>query len=527
MKRNFKVFVALAATAAALTTTSCDKFLDVNDNPNNPLTATPQAVLGQALKVTGDNFAASYNNYGNWVAGYWGKSGTVNGYNEERTYNYSSLYNQGLWTATYDNLSDYDTVEKGAVAANQMNLAAIAKIMKVYNYQLLVDEYGDIPYSQALQGLGNISPSYDPAEAIYKDLVTKLTEAVETIRTLPANTRAVGSEDIMFGGDMSQWTRFANTLRLRILLRMSNVQSLNGYIQTEMAKLQTAPVGFLTSDAQVQPGYIQSEGQQSPFFNRYGIQASGTASATERSYVQPTQYIIDQYQNNGPDPRLTRLYTAATDPSVAGRYIGVTLGDPNVKLLAFYSRVRWVGGLLKAFDQPVPLILAAESYFLQSEAKQRGFLTGGTAAARTDYYAGILASFRYFYAPAPSQRGTASDLSANVTKSDGTGYYDLYISRNLTNPLVDWDTPGTVTKEQKIYYQKYLAFNTVESIEAWSEYRRTGFPRIAASTQSTSTRPDKLPVRLLYPQSEIATNLAKVPTGINQFTSKIFWDVVD
>ncbi|RTQ50125.1 SusD/RagB family nutrient-binding outer membrane lipoprotein [Hymenobacter gummosus] len=529
MKRNFKVWAALAITATTLATTGCDKFLDVNENPNNPLTATPQAVLAQALNATATNFASQYNNYGNWVAAYWGKSGTVNGYNEERTYNYSSLYNQGLWNNTYDNLYDYQLIEQLSNEQGRPNLAAVAKIMKVYNFQLLVDQYGDIPYSQALNGLQNVLPKYDKAEDIYKDFVVKLTEATTTLATLPTDTRVLANEDIVFGGGAAahtSWQRFANTLRLRILLRMSNVQSLQAYVTTEMTRLASAPGGFLTTDAQVQPGFIQSEGQQSPFYNRYGVVSSGLASATERNYVQPTQYIIDQYQNNGPDPRLTRLYTPATVAPYANVYRGVVLGESNIPALGNYARLRLGGGLLKAFDQPVPLILLAESKFLQAEAKLKGFLPGGDAAAKTDYQDGIRASFVYFYAPAPSQRSTTADQSANAVPN-----YDLYLTRNAANPLVNWDVPGTganaVSKEQKIYYQKYLAFNTVESIEAWSEYRRTGYPRIPASIESSSTRPDKLPVRLLYPQTEIATNLNNIPTGINQFTSKIFWDVVD
>jgi hypothetical protein len=542
-----------------MATTGCEKFLDVNQNVNNPLTATPESILAQALKVTGDNFANNYTSYGNWVVGYWAKSGTVNGFPEERTYNYTSLYQQALWNNTYDNLYDYDLVEKGSVAQGRTNLAAIAKIMKVYNFQLLVDQYGDIPYTQALQGLSNVVPKYDKAEDIYKDLVAKLNEATATIAAIPASERAVGTEDIMFGGTMANWTRFANTLKLRLLLRQSGFAADGtGASQYEIAKLNGAT--FLTTDAQVQPGFIQSEGQQNPFYNRYGVVASGLASATERNYVQPTNFIISQYKLNKGDSRLVRLYTAATDPSVAGQYVGVVLGESNTKLLAFYSRIRLNGGLLKGFDAPVPLILAAESNFLQAEAKTRGLLTGGDAAAQTNYDAGITASFAYYYREAPSRVGGAGDSSAFVTLPIYTptaseiatltpaqlatrirlasGKVARYRAANVGNPKVDWAAnPSANSKVEKIIYQKYLAMNGVESIEAWNEYRRTGIPRTSttdatgvtqfASQESFATRPDKLPVRLLYPQTEIATNLGNIPTGINQYTSKIFWDVVD
>jgi len=529
MKRSLKVFVALAVSATALTTTSCEKFLDVNQNPNNQLTATPQQLLPNALKVTADNFGNLYNTYGNWSVGYWAKSGTVNGFPEERTYNYTSLYQQALWNNTYDNIYDYDLIEKSATAQGLPNIAAIATIMKAYNFQLLVDEYGDIPYSQALQGSSNIVPKYDAAADIYKDLIAKLNGATTAIANLPASTPAVGTVDIMFGGTMTNWAKFANTLKLRMLLRQSNVASLQTYIKDEMAKLPTSNAGFLTADAAVNPGYAQATNQQNPLYNRYGLTPTG-GGTTEQNYQLPTEYIINAYQANK-DPRLTRLYSAvtlATNPNV-GKYVGVQLGGQGLLALPTnYSRLIIGGGLLKGFNAPVPLMLAAESYFLQAEAKSsdKAWLAGGDAQAKTDYTAGIRASFVYFYNPAET-------AAAATVRADG------YLADNATNPKVNWET-GPTTKLEKIIFQKYLALNTVSSIEAWSEYRRTGFPKTEAPTPtngavsftsldatSTNPRADKLPVRLLYPQTEVTTNAPNIPAGISQFTSKIFWDVVD
>jgi hypothetical protein len=545
MKNISKVLVALAITASA---TSCDSFLDVNQNPNNILTATPQAILGQALKVTGDNVGNLFNTYGAWTAGYWAQTGTVNGYNEERTYNYNSLYQQNLWSSTYDNLLDYDLIEKAAVTSGAANLQAIAKIMKVYNFQLLVDQYGDIPYSEALQGSSLlISPKYDKAEDIYKDLNVKLDESIALIKGLSTANTTV-AEDIVFNGNMTNWLRFANTLKLRLLLRQSFVPSLDGYVKAEMTKIQTANNGFLTVDANVQPGYMQVAGQQNPFYNRYRITAAG-AGAGERLYQAPTQYVLDELSQTK-DPRLNRLYVRPTTGPKANTFVGTVLGVVSTQRLpgAQNTLPRPFGGIFKGYDAPTPIMLAAESYFLQSEAKSRGYLTGGDAAAKTDFNNGITASFTYFYTPAPSQRGSVNDSLAYVTRPIYTptaedlatltpdelttkirvesGRVAKYFAANPTNPKVNWDAPG-LTKLEKIIYQKYFAMQLVTSHEGWNEYRRTGFPKFPASLESTSPRADKLPVRLLYPQTEIATNSANIPTGISQFTSKIFWDVVD
>jgi hypothetical protein len=522
MKNSAKILVAAALLSL---TTGCDSFLSVNDNPNSvtPGQVVPAAILAQALKVTGDTYGLTLNSYGSWTAGYWAKTGTVNGYNEERTYTYSSTYQQGFWSSTYDNLKDYQSIEEGATAQGLVYHAAIAKIMKAFNYQLLVDQYGDVPYTQALQAdapVPLIAPAYDKAADIYKDLAAKLDEAVASIKAAPTTTQTVGSEDILFAGNMTNWVRFANTLKLRILLRQSFVPSLDGYVRTEMTKLQSAPNGFTTTDVQVQPGYSQTTGKQNPFWTQYRATAAGTA-ASSRNWQAGTQYVIDQYAKNN-DPRVAQLYVLATDGAYKGTYNGIVLGDPN-PLPGSTQISRWkdYGGILKGYDAPTPLLLAAESYFLQAEAKSRGYLAGGDAEAKNDFNNGIRASFVYFYAPAPSQAAGANNVSANAVAD-----YTKYLAANTTNALVNWDLTAT-SKLEKIIYQKYLAMNSVTGIEAWNEYRRTAFPKFPPSLQSSSPRADKLPVRLLYPQTEVSTNAANLPTGINQFTSKIFWDVLD
>ncbi|QNE40380.1 SusD/RagB family nutrient-binding outer membrane lipoprotein [Hymenobacter sp. NBH84] len=517
----------LVAAAMLSSTAGCETFLDVNDNPNSITTdaVQPYLILAQALKVTGDTYGLTLNsNYGNWVAGFWAKTGTVNGFNAERTYVYSTTYQQGLWYDTYNNLKDYDDIVTSGEAQGQPYHSAIAKIMKVFNYQLLVDEYGDIPYTQSLQGAsGNITPTYDKAEDIYKDFIVKLDEAIATLASEPVGARAVGTEDIVFGGNLANWRKFANNLKLRILIRQSSVTSLDSYIRTEMAKLQSSVDGFINTDVVVQPGYLQTAGKQNPIWNMYRATPTG-GTATYYNWVAGTDYILAQYQNNK-DPRLSQLYltvTNTTSPYV-GKYKGVVLGEADpIPGGTGLSRYRTYGGIYKGFDAPVPLMLAAETYFLQAEAKSRSnpYLPGGDAAAKSDFNNGIRASFVYYYTPAPSRRNTTSDVSANAVTD-----YNAYLAANPTNPLVNWDVAGN-TKLEKIIYQKYLAENAVTGIEAWNDYRRTGYPKFPASVQSASPRTDKLPTRLLYPQYELSTNSANVPAGVDQFT-KIFWDVVD
>jgi hypothetical protein len=563
MKVPFKILAVAVLTTAA---TGCKSFLDINDNPNNPTAVTPDAVLAQALATTAANYTGnnpSFNSYASWVASYWGKTAVVSGYGEEQTYNYSATYYAGLWANTYDNLNDYNLIQVNGTANAYPYHAAIARIMKVYNFQLLVDEYGDIPYSQALQGIPNVTPTYDKAADIYKDLLVQLDGAISDInKTTDSATptftpRAVGQEDIVFQGDMNKWKQFANSLKLRILLRESQTgdAGLNATIKTQLAALQTSAAadGFITADVVAQPGYSQGASQQNPLYNRYAYTAAGS-NATERSYQIPTQYVLNQYTLNK-DPRVSQLYILGN--RVVGKdtlsvYVGSLPGEsnpPNVVLPLIGSRFRGAnsqgatGGFFKGVSAPTVLMLLSEQLFSQSEAEARGLFPSGDAKA--DYLDAIKASFVYYYRSGTTAPTTIT--AATASGAPGISEYATYIAANPTNGLVDWDATTTtlaepsktdsvntssriplstaraVSKQEKIIYQKYLAMNTVASTEAWDDYRRTGFPKLPNASQSQSPRADKLPTRLFYPQSEVNTNAANIPANVTQYTP-IFWD---
>jgi hypothetical protein len=557
MKILFKVAAAAALTTAA---SSCSSFLDVNTNPNSFASVTADAVLATALTTTAANYTGgpgsltltSYNSYGSWVADYWGKSGVVNGFPDETTYNYTNTSYAGLFTNTYDNLNDYQLIQNQASA--YPNHAAIARIMKVYNYLLLVDEYGDIPYTNALQGATNTAPSYDSAPVIYRDFITQLNGAISDINAAAASGRAVGGEDVVFGGNMTNWKRFANSLKLRILLRQSSTTNadLNTYVAAQMATLQNPTDGFITTDVVVQPGYAQNTNQQNPFYNRYGYTVAGS-SAAERQYQIPTQFILNQYVNNN-DPRLTQLYVIGArglTGSQVPEWIGAVPGESSSpqfvppivgsRFLGSNTGVPGTGGFFKGLNAPTILMMVSEHLFSKAEAESRGLLPGGDAAAKTDFQSATAAAFQTNYRTATGALATVpTDLTATST-AVGIPQYQAYVAANTTNGLVNWDattttlnTQGvpagstrTVPKQEKIIYQKYLAMNILNSIEGWDDYRRTAYPKLPASLQTViSSRADRLPTRLLYPLTESSTNKANVPTNVTS-TTKIFWDELD
>ncbi|MET4074925.1 SusD/RagB family nutrient-binding outer membrane lipoprotein [Hymenobacter sp. UYCo722] len=537
--------------AAALTTgaTSCDSFLDVNVNPNQATVVTPDQLLGNALTVTGANYT-NFNSYTNFMVGYFTKSNAVSGFNEERNYNYSSTYQQGLFNGTYDNLNDYNLIQTLGVTSHP-NHAAIARIMKVYNFLLLVDEYGDIPYTDALKGKANITPKYDKAEDIYKDFIVQLKGAVSDINAASTALKP-GPEDVVFGGGatgMAQWKRFANSLRLRILLRQSNVAALNGYVATEMGVLQTdaaANGGYITSDVNAQPGFAASAGQQNPFYNFYGFPVGSPNTTPTYRFILPTTYLVNLFVNNS-DPRITQEYRpvgatkdANGNQTSVGKYVGSNLGEAVIPSPTTGSTFQaallnsptgtFAGTFIRSPNQPVPLMLLAEHLFSKAEAESRSLLTGD---AKADFLAGIRASFNTTFRNSPSP--TPANRLVNGGDIDPASNYDKYIAANVGNGLVDWDaattpntdTYGTVTsgtravsKLEKILTQKYLAENTFAGTEAWDDFRRTLLPKVPVSIQASVT--GQFAKRLLYPQSEINTNKANVPLTTTQY-DRIFW----
>lgn len=551
MKALFKVLFAAALTTAA---TGCESFLDINENPNSATAVSPDALLASALVTTAANYTGgvaagqNYNSYASFVAGYWGKSGTVSGFTEERRYSYTTNYYQNLWTNTYDNLNDYNIIQQQGTANGYPNHAAIARIMKVYNFLLLVDQYGDIPYTNALQGLANTAPTYDKQADIYRDFSVQLKGAIADINAAAtAGGRPVGTEDVVFRGDMTKWKQFANSLHLRILLRQSQADAATvNFVRTEMTALQTSSAadGFITTDVVVQPSYGANADQQNPFYNRYGFSVGLSNATAEYSYIVPTNFIIAQYESNK-DPRITQLYRLGRrtiDDVATPAYVGTTLGEPspptfNAANATIGSRFLQGGAFLRSANAPTVLMLLSEHLFSKAEAETRGLFAGGEEAASKDYYDGIKASFLTTYRTATdlatinaSTLASAPASTEDVPSSNPTVLlYEKYKADNEANPLVNYSiapSSGNLGKQAVIIYQKYLAENTIASVEAWDDYRRTGLPKYPASLESASPRPDKLPTRLFYPQTETSTNRVNIPTGVTQYT-KIFWDVVD
>jgi len=466
--------------------TSCDDFLDVNIDPNNPTVVTPDLVLPVAQKYTANLIQASdgggrrANTIGNMMMYNWSQSDGFAWYPDEFKYNVTSSFYATIFSNSYTQaLKQYQILTQ--LDETYDNYVAIGMIMKAYHFQLLVDFYGDIPYTEALLRKDNATPIYDEASFVYGDLIVQLTAAINLINST-TSTVEPGADDVIFGGDMTEWAKFANTIKLRIGVRSSN--------SAAIAEAFSNSAGFITDDVLVNPGYSKDEGKQNPLWNLYQDDASDVQTLTSKATCA-TDYILT-YLSNSNDPRINFLYEK---PETG--HLGVPQGlldyDTPVVDAFVPELVSNLGpGLLKSETMGACIFTLAESYFNQAEAALNSTSVGN---AQTFYEAGIEASFDYLGATGAS------------------GYYGT----SLEN--VNWASSSN--KLEAIITQKWIAVNGITAEQSWFDYSRTGYPaNLPISIQATSS--DR-PVRLFYPASELSSNGGNVPSQPDAFTAKIFW----
>ncbi len=500
----------------AVVGSSCKKsFLsELANNPNSPTdaVATVQQVLPGTITnltniVTGVGYSGGYQGQAAWV-GYWNFSG---GYSFNQTVQEYVVTNASpqVWDNYYGTLANLNViVQKGGASVTLANYKDIALILESIAFKNLVDAYGDVPFSQALKGSGNFHPSYDKGSAIYDSLVAKLDAVMTEIQANKSNLNVLvpGSEDVLFNGKMNSWLLLANTVKLKLLVQQSAVSSKQAYIKAEASNTQS--IGYLSSDAIANPGY--SGAQQGEIYGNFGVSTSGGLNGTF-NYIRAGGYAMDFYKNSN-DPRLGYFYgVIATQPTDAnGDYY--TQSASNTDYAADYLGIQKttpalgspVGpGIVQSPKQGDPLILAAESYFVQSEAVLRGYITGDAKAL---YQSGITASYKYL--------GVANADAAATT------YYSQDAVTNVSWPTLVNDQISTVIT------QKWAALNGLNCAEAWNDWRRTGFPNVPATKSPTSVQ-KHMPFRYFYPTSEPTANADawKAAGGdvLDPYQTKLFW----
>ncbi|KKX47845.1 MULTISPECIES: SusD/RagB family nutrient-binding outer membrane lipoprotein [Sphingobacterium] len=521
---NNKIKYLSIGLSALLVFSSCEKALNINENPNSPTKSTPELVLPQAMVATALSVPA-YNTYGSRLVGYYATSGGVSGWGDMITYDFSTGFMTGLWSTPYNTLTDLQYVIDNA-GDSKVVYAQAAEVLKVYNFANLVDTYNDVPYTEALKGSAILTPKYDKAADIYVDLAKKLDAAIAFFKTATADNAFTGS-DVIFKGNMTSWAKFANTLKLRLILRAGDKAS--------FANKTIDAIGVIEGDVIVQPTFTKIAGKQNPMWNTWAYGADNAAVGTWGTQFIPTPYVMAFYDGfkisdseraslvfaNGTSTNKNQL--GNTDNPPAGiapsawvmRPVSGTISATNYRGL----------GVIKGPGAGQPLMLAAEAQFLAAEGVVKGLVSG--LSAETYFENGIKASYNYLY------KNEAD--AATKTAGDANAYLTTYKTENSTSNLVNFNLATTESQKlEAIITQKYIALNFLFGHETWNEYRRTGYPSISGinntansrttfvSIASRATSPDKLPTRILYPNTEFSYNAANVPS-VDKYSSKIFW----
>lgn len=482
MKKNLLIITILIA----LLSVSCENFLDVNTDPNNPTEVSPDLVLpvGQVYTAKLHQQDRGINHLGNMFMYNWSESYGFSWYDEEFKYLVTSTFYDQIFDNTYSSvLKQYQVLT--SLGEEYAHYVAIGNIMKAYHFQMMVDIYGDVPYSEALLRGENPTPTYDNEAVIYDNLLVKLTEAIATMKAADESeiTVAPGDDNVMFGGNSAQWIQFANSLKLRILTRLNGVKDAQ-FITDELAVIASEGSGYITEDVGINPGYAVEEGKQNQFWEELGWTVTGTVTLSNDATCA-TQYILD-YLTATADPRIDYLYELP-----ASGHLGVEQGLEVDDAFAadFVSNIG--PGILKSATMDAVIYTLAECYFNQAELALAGF--GGDPAVLYDL--GVQASFDYL----------------------GAGDATNYLSLSGQNQ----NYASSANKLEAIITQKWIATNGITAEQAWFDYSRTGFPSNLPVSNAAST-PDR-PVRLFYPDSEITGNGENVPDQPNAFNSKIFW----
>ena len=373
--------------------------------------------------------------------------------------------------------------------------AAFGDILKVASLHRVTDAYGPIPYTQL--GTGAIHLSYDKQQEVYAAMFEDLDSGIATLEDLLGKGVAtyLADYDNVFYGDVAKWIQFANTLRLRLALRVAYADE--DLYKAQAAKALACAEGFLEADAALHPG--TGAWEYPIFVIEYNFN-DGDA--------KPGATIVT-YMNSYNDPRRSAYFTTGSDGQYHGVRMGAVISDTYAKS-SLLSRINCTN------NDPLMWMSGAESFFLRAEHALR---SGDDAAAGQLYEAGLKKSFELSGVGVGSYLSTTTGVgSFTDVVTAGNSY-----STNLTDVSVAWSSQSSFEGHlEQIITQKYIA-GFPEGMEAWAEFRRTGYPKVIPTLTNNSggtIDTDKQIRRLIYPASEFQANNAAVTEAITLLDSE-------
>jgi Starch-binding associating with outer membrane len=533
----------------ALSIIGCKK-ADFAINTDTTNTTTPtldyKTVLPASLVATAQIQATQWKFLQSWL-GYWARSGTYQSVDDEETYTFTNNFPAtpifgNIWDGLYGNAKNYDFIASNAKTNGAGIYEAIARIMKAQDFQMLVDIYGNVPYTEAFTGIANRTPKYDDDAAIYADLFKELDASIALLKNASLSSAAanpaIATNDLVYAGNTTKWVKFANTLKLRLLMHMANTSfaggtEVNTFIAganqvAEMAKITAEGSGFIGAGetAFINPGFNASK--PNPYYRAYinnengGLPGLGDQTKANSYACGPNGGNPGYYAWNG-DPRVNKFYGLSSTGIIRGIPYGEVSGFNPLNVGTNLATLNGSGIVPLGAASNAWILTSTESLFLQAEAMRRGLLVGSAGAMTNNAI-------------------TESFVSLGLTAAQASSY----ISGNATYPDVDFNgvSQGAGLPAGGMYTilsQKWFALNVFAPLEVWTDYRRAnmvygtggGFikgPLISVHPQNAKSA---IPIRLFYPQDEYnynATNVGAEGT-IDVFTAggvsgrnRIFWD---
>ena len=515
MSINKKIII-IAAAGLTLGVSSCKKYLDVNSNPNVAKVPTVATLLPAAELYVGSSVGMDLEVAGSFFAQYWTQSPGASQYHSYDQYSPGQDALTYAWTNLYKANENFYQLYKLADSSKKTGYMAIALLMQAYTFQLTTDGWGDVPFTAALKGQyadGHlVNPKYDSQLVVYNGIIALIDSANVLLAKAGGSP---GSDDLIYAGDMNKWQEFSNTLALRTYLRLSEIAPATA--QAGIAALYANPTtsAFIGAsagdDAFIAYGY--SSGNNNPLFaEEVGLQQY-------QNFVASNTCLDSLISNN--DPRLYIFYEPVSGSSSfaglpQGLYNGIAYTGYSFPTVYVAGDAQNLGktASYNSGNAPVNLLTSYESYFLQAEAVARGWAPA-TTSDNDLFYNGIQASFNYY-------SGQLTDAYGAPATST---IYNDYITGALGSAPGYWTVyPATGTVAQKVQFiitQKWFAMCGNQGFEAWTEWRRTGYPNWLTYSVSSIVG-NNFPKRLLYPTSESTVN-SSFP-GLKPMTQKVWWD---
>lgn len=480
--KNARYLLGILFLTIFVFTSSCTKdFEEINTNPKAITTPTSGGLFAAAVKSSFDryNTVSGFNNVAPIVAQYFAQVT----YTQVSQHEIQNDIGGNMWSRYYFVLGNF----KHAADANNSsssskevkdNRTACLEIMNVWTYALLTDLFGGIPYTEALKGGEIKAPRYDTQKFVYDALFARLSKAIGLIKTSKSGFKK--GDDLIYGGDMDKWKKFANTLMLRMAVRVQGKKSdFKNY-----PDVNTAIAGmFKSSSDNAELAYAKTPPSNHPLYDVFVL--------SNRFDYMVANTVIDLLKSKD-DPRISFIADLPRDGS--GKYFGapygagsiVTAGQKKYSTIKGYITTPKTGYHVP--DLKGKLMTYAEACFLKAEIKKD----------KNAYIEGVKASMQSF----------------GVSDEDTKKYTD-----KMT---------GTPYSLEDVITQKYISMYPTCALEAWTEWRRTGFPTLnqpAGAPKAISIE------RYIYPVAEGNLNKANLDKAIeglsnakDDYNSRVWWD---